>query len=99
MVTLGSPLMSGPWERSDFSFSCTLYTFELTKVFTRVYQVLSFFLRQIKCSEVHFLHDPQMVLMTTKELTARGLWRPRFCLPRVCPSWLQAPDTRGSLSP
>ena len=45
MVTLGSPLMSGPWERSDFSFSCTLYTFELTKVFTRVYQVLSFFFK------------------------------------------------------
>ena len=58
MVTLGSPLMSGPWERSDFSFSCTLYTFELTKVFTRVYRcTLKVFTRVYSLQEcIRFCH-------------------------------------------
>ena len=36
----GVSLEEWAWERRDFSFSCMLYTFELTEVFTRVYQVL-----------------------------------------------------------
>lgn len=55
----GVSLEEWAWERSDFSFSCTLYTFELTKVFTRVYQVLSFFKGKLNALKFIFSMIPK----------------------------------------